>query len=142
MEDFVTIEIAKKLKKKGFKELCTHFYRNETSIPQETFCGLRSNTHHKWSFNSMEVKLKDTHVRVQVNIVDAPTISQVLKWLRKEKELHVVFPFYEDKGFYYYVQRIGNAARIVSSFNDSDTCFDTAELAAIAGIEYCLDNLI
>ena len=140
--EIVSFEIAKKLKEKGFKELCTHFYRNKTLKPQDMFCGLRSNMHHKWSFNSMEVKLKDTHERIQVNIIDAPTISQVLKWLRKEKKLHVVFPFYEDKGFYYYVQRIGNAARIVSSFDDSDTCFDTAELAALAGIKYCLDNLI
>ena len=91
----------------------------------------------------------DTKEVYEINIlleryfeIPKPTISQVLKWLREEKKIHIVCPFYKDKGFYYYVQRIGNAARIVSSFDDSDTCFGTAELAALAGVEYCLDNLI
>lgn len=72
----------------------------------------------------------------------APTISEAMMWLRKEKELHVVCPFYKDVGFYYYVQRIGSAARIVSSFDDSDDCYDSYEQAALAGIEYILNKLI
>lgn len=79
MKDFVSFEIAKKLREKGFRELCTHFYKNKILISQEMFCGIRSNTHHKFSFNSISVKLKDTHEQVKLNIVDAPTISQVLK---------------------------------------------------------------
>lgn len=140
--EIIPFKIAKKLKEKGFRELCTHFYRYGMCIPQEMFCGLRSNAHHKWSFNSMDAKLKDTYEQVQVNIVDAPTISQVLKWLREEKKLNIVCPFYKDRGFFYYVQRIGKAATLVSSIDDSDPCFDTAELAALAGIEYVFDNLI
>ena len=132
MEDFVPFEIAKKLKEKGFPQRPDYF--NYSSYYD--WDGLRK-IH---SLSNASVWFDPNISRD--NIYFAPTISQVLKWLRKEKKLHVVFPFYEDKGFYYYVQRIGNAARIVSSFDDSDTCFDTAELAALAGIKYCLDNLI
>ena len=109
-DDFVTYELAVKLKEKGYP----------IEYKFETKC---------WS---AECK----------RIVVLPNIYKVLNWLRKEKKMHIMCPFYEDKGFYYYVQRIGNAARIVSSFGDSDDCFDTTEQAAIAGIEYVLDNLI
>ena len=134
MEDFVPFEIAKKLKEKGFEDNCIGYYdyagkfhyNYESAISNKEIYFCHSKYDNIW----------------HRDLVDAPTISQVLKWLRKEKKLHIVSPFYEDKGFYYYVQRIGNAARIVSSFDDSDTCFDTAELAALAGIKYCLDNLI
>lgn len=113
--DFVTFELAKKLKEKG--------------CPQDAFIGYDE-------FGTLCIG--DEHSIVCVS----PTISQVLKWLREEMKIHIVCPFYKDKGFYYYVQRIGNAARIVSSFDDSDDCFDTYEHAALAGIEYTLDNLI
>ena len=124
MENFVPYELAVKLEEKGFDEVCYNYYE-----PLRHF------------LNPLKVPWTNKDCK-SYGAIAAPTISQVLKWLREEKKLHVVFPFYEDKGFYYYVQRIGNAARIVSSFDDSDTCFDTAELAALAGIKYCLDNLI
>ena len=145
MEDFVPFELAKKLKEKGFREKCLTYYDVEDNV------GLLYNTQYTDDMSPCQytdlLQSHNTDTTVaqpddSENCCDAPTISQVLKWLREEKKLHVVFPFYEDKGFYYYVQRIGNAARIVSSFDDSDTCFDTAELAALAGIKYCLDNLI
>ena len=134
MENFVPYELAVKLKEKGFKDNCIGYY---------DYAG-KFHYNYKSAISNKEIyfchrKYDNIWHR---DLIDAPTISQVLKWLREEKKLHVVFPFYEDKGFYYYVQRIGNAARIVSSFDDSDTCFDTAELAALVGIEYVIDNLI
>lgn len=153
MEDFVTIEIAKKLKEKGFRELCTHCYRNGNFRPQEMFCGLKSNTHHKWSFNSMEVKLKDTHERVQFNIVDAPTISQVLKWLREEKEVYVsVIPEYNEfnpvKGVTYRLEvaywKDNEFGYETVEWLDKETytiiTFDSYEKALLEGIEYVIDN--
>ena len=131
--DFVSFEIAKKLKEKGFRENCFAYYNNEHIEYNYEFPLF---VNEMWfSHNSYDsIWHRDNY--------DAPTISQVLKWLREEKKIHIVCPFYKDKGFYYYVQRIGNAARIVSSFGDSDDCFDTHEQAALAGIEYVLDNLI
>lgn len=136
--DFVSYDIAKKLKEKGFRELCTHFYRYGTSTPQEMFCGLRSNTHHKWSFNSMEVKLKDTHERVQVNMIDAPTISQVLKWLREEKKVHIQILFVCPPNKWEYI----TIKTTNCELRGMRASFASYELAAIAGIEYVIDNLI
>lgn len=127
MEDFVPYEIAKKLKEKGFNEPCFGYYHLDNGDDSFEVCG-----NGDYDF----LNSKNTYR------IGAPRISQVLKWLRKEKKLHVVCPFYKDKGYYYYVQNVGNAARIVSSFDDSDECFESSEQAALAGIEHILDNLI
>lgn len=141
-EDFAPYELAVKLKEKGFRELCTHFYRNGNLTPQEMFCGIRNNTHPKCLFNSTEVKLKDTLKQVQVNIVDAPTISQVLKWLREEKGMYIQITLFEycydycilDTKMVYY----DNEHKVL---HQGPTGYSYDE-AALAGIEYCLENLI
>lgn len=133
-EDFVSFDLAKKLKEKGFKNNCIGYY----DYAGEFHYGYASNISNREIYFCHN-KYDNIWHR---DLVDAPTISQVLKWLREEKNMHVVCPFYKDEGFYYYVQRLGNAARIVSSFGDSDDCFNTYGLAALAGIEYVLDNLI
>ena len=67
-EDFVPFELAKKLKEKGFKEKVNAYYG-------------------KWE------NLFDVHPALDMNDCDyrasAPTISQVLKWLREEKKIYV-----------------------------------------------------
>lgn len=125
MEDFVSEDLARKLKKKGYPIEIVPI-DNRSDKPNPILFAL--------PYDNPEWHYCDAWY--------IPTISQVLKWLREEKKMHIVCPFYKDKGFYYYVQRIGNAARIVSSFGDSDDCFDTHEQAAVAGIEYILNNLI
>lgn len=71
MEDFVTFEIAKKLKKKGFNEGCYKYYEDKEL---------------KWSNSPW---LETQFNNYLPHITAAPTISQVLKWLRKEKNLHI-----------------------------------------------------
>lgn len=126
--DFVPFELAVKLKEKGYPQHITdEAYITDNYGEDEYDIGDR-----------LSIPLIPDYM----DDVAAPTISQVLKWLREEKKIHIVCPFYEDKGLYYYVQRIGNAVRLVSSFSNRNDCFDTYEQAAIAGIEYVLDNLI
>jgi hypothetical protein len=71
---------------------------------------------------------------------DAPTISQVLKWLREEKCLHIEiqYIFSEETIWDFEVVLIGSYERW---WNESEP-LDSYEQAAIAGIEYVLDNLI
>ena len=81
MEDFVTFEIAKKLKEKGFQEECLAYYSKDSDFYYNTCycsdveCAFKS-------FNS-----RPNHICGKR--IDAPTISQALKWLRKEKHLHI-----------------------------------------------------
>lgn len=137
-EDFVTYDIAVKLKEKGFKEKCFAYYYpkgSELIFNQNQFRGgivedcLYSN-------NSLPNECMAS------DFVDAPTIPQVLKWLREEKKLFVE-PSLFKYGYESYIQS--------TTFEDdkdyTDTWrvegfYSTYEQAALAGIEYVLDNLI
>ena len=121
MEDFVTFEIAKKLKEKGFN--CKYPFAMYTKYEQ--FCPLYSSDKHYFGIDDF-----DKHACI------APTISQVLKWLR-EKEISVepLSTPYNDWKCY-----IKNKGEIVTMISGDK--YKTYEQAALAGIEYVLDNLI
>lgn len=70
-------------------------------------------------------------------MIDAPTISQVLKWLREEKGIHVCIALGEFSDWMYDVSRIDG-----NMFCKAEDDFESYEQAALAGIEYVLDNLI
>lgn len=120
MEDFVTYEIAKKLKEKGYpmEEIPTGGIDNRNfpilyDLPKE---------HPNWQ---------------DCKAWWVPTISQVLKWLREEKKIYVLIEVeYEDWFEYKIVQTIKGIRR------SSTRVYETYEQAALAGIEYVLDNLI
>lgn len=135
-EDFTPFELAKKLKKKGFKQDCIAYYMphsDELIYNIKPYKGVEL-----YSFNSLRKEL------ISSDFIDAPTISQVLKWLREEKKLFVL-PSIDDLGWCYsvhtdlYWDGCGNLVR--SSYH-AKSYFETYEEAMLAGIEYCLDNLI
>ena len=133
MCEFVNFSIAKKLKEKGF---------NPQKQPNYLY------------YNGELVEVKD-HYNISPYEY-APTISQVLKWLREEKRIFVAInigycyesdeiPFPTNpkmepilKGYYYGIWELDN----LNDKNGRSKYFETPELAAIAGIEYTLDNLI
>ena len=112
MEDFVTFEISKKLKGKGFK------------------------------YNKMNL-LDRICMENQIN---HPTISQVLKWLREEKKIYIEIFLY-DRKYSYLVKDITQICeddlfhKCLNEDTDDEE-YATYEQAALAGIEYVLDNLI
>lgn len=146
MEDFVSFEIAVKLKEKGFNELCTYAYCEQggwNKYKQErepiTYV-LRTDGNPFGSFyrgKNWNVKYETNKNKIRCS---APTISQVLKWLREEKCLHIeiLHIFSEETLWDFEIARIGSYERW---WNDLGL-FDSYEQAALAGIEYCLDNLI
>ena len=109
MEDFVTLEITKKLKEKGFP--------------------IKTKTEGKFGLT----KVKEADI--------LPTISQVLKWLREKKGWIIVVRLYSTNGWYWFIQD-KNGELKSSHLASCDDCFATYEQAALAGIEYALDNLI
>ena len=114
--DFAPIELAVKLKKKGFNYPCIgHYVNNQLYI-----------AHYHNAFHSD----KDESV-------DAPTISQVLKWLRNTQNLHVeTYPC--GLGMWKFL--VTN----ISTFEERALCdkYTSSEQAAIAGVNFCLENLI
>lgn len=90
------------------------------------------------------------------NLYFAPTISQVLKWLRKEKKIHitvlVITESYKDADNNI-CEELSFWSFSITSLIDGSTVYDdfeeiacvvhqSFEQAAFAGIEYVLDNLI
>lgn len=136
MEDLVTFEIAKKLKEKGFREECLYHYPNcgEDYAEANYIHGddrFDINTDYLYQCNNNDSYL-----------IDAPTISQTLKWLREKHSIHISTKPYncEDGTMWLYEIRKFNKCIIFVIANR--TGFVKEEQAVLAGIEYVLDNLI
>lgn len=132
--EFVSFEIAKKLKEKGFKEKCIAYYWEkinehtpsfviEDNMPEDSLCLLDLLSNHnkaEWS-----------------PFIDAPTVSQVLDWLRKEKKIYVTVNVEREDWFEYKI------VQLIKNTHYTGTCvYENYDNAMLAGIGYVLDNLI
>ena len=135
MKDFVTFELAKKLKEKGYPQRPDYF--NYSSYYD--WDGLRK-IH---SLSNASVWF-DPNISRE-NIYFAPTISQVLKWLREEKNIVFGISPMQEMDCYY----LGWCVTIYKVDDNGyglswqeELYYDTYESAAIAGIEYAVDNIL
>ena len=126
--EFITFEIAKKLKDLGYNTPFFFFYRIDDQL-----------IHH-----AMVSKPLVYGENVDNEVVLAPTISQVLKWLREEKELHIEIRMYHNCYLWeIYNTKIYDVDLLYQkSEKYSTTEHETYEEAALAGINYVLDYLI
>lgn len=122
MEDFVNFELAQRLKEKGFRKPCILYYNSDK---------VRT-----W-FNEPDIAKNFVPATLGNDDVLAPSISQVLKWLRKERGIHVCITLGEFSDWVYDVSRIDG-----NMFCKAEDGFKSYEQATLAGIEYCLDNLV
>lgn len=137
-EEFVTFEISKNLKEKGFKEQCVAYYYpsgSELFFNQTTFRGATVEDC-LYSYNFLPVEC------IGSELIDAPTISQVLKWLRETKGLYVDISLCK-KGYYtlVYETKFPDNKDYANSWH-IDGLSETYEHAALVVIEYVLNNLI
>jgi hypothetical protein len=126
-EDFVPFELAKKLKEKGFNEPCYGYYHCNGGNESFELCG---------NGNRDFLNSKNKHR------IAAPTIPQVLKWLREEQKLHIEVMFIRplrNRVKYYITDTDGSRGDFMDV---ADEHYETWEQATLAGIEYVLDNLI
>lgn len=117
-------KIAKKLKEKGFREPCLLYYNSDKV--------------RIW-FKEPWIAKNFTPTTLGNDDVLAPTISQVLKWLR-EKDIMVEIPIdLGDNGIWQFTFRIQT-----KEFYERATKCDyvSYESAALSCIEYVIDNLI
>lgn len=142
-EEFVPFELAKKLKEKGFKEKCLAYYDVEDNV------GLLYNTQYTdEALPCQYTDLLQCHNTGEAETqpddsgfcVDAPTISQVLKWLREEKNIHIGFGYTPRKKWRHVVMYMDD--RFYNKPTLTVDGFLKIEQAAIAGIEYVLDKMI
>lgn len=127
--EFVSFDIAKKLKEKGFPQV----KKNTLAMYGEDGC-----IYHlcpTLDVNSFYYAFDDFDEHDCV----CPTISQVLKWLREQKKIEIVASFdYEDKTWGY---QVGDMTLTEDSILAYRWNFPTYEQAALAGIEFILDNI-
>lgn len=133
IEDFVTYEQALALKKLGFDERCLYYYNvNEQIVANERDY-------------QEEVSVKDLYISynseyTSYNRIDAPTLAQAQKWLRKEKNLCVCSEIdivdTEDNKYFWTIYKLPSKKQIWKTIS-----FDSPEEALSAGITECLKIL-
>jgi hypothetical protein len=128
-EDYVSFEIAKLLKEKGFDEDCYTFYEydskelyREERIP---CCNSRSDDY------------------------AAPTLQMAMKWLRETHKLFIEVHIEQGKKVSYkfiiwdfYIIHPNKYVGGTYDFREEQEGFSTPEDAVKAAIKYCLENLI
>ena len=122
-EDYVSFEVAKLLKEKGFDEPTFWFYVGDGTkyLAHKTLNG-------------------DWYRR--------PTLQMAMKWLREVHSLYVDISFNRFNKTYhfnivqYYQYDNKNKPYIEQTFYVLDNMFDSYEKAIESAIKYCLENLI
>lgn len=121
--EFVTFELSKKLKDLGFNEPFFFFYREDDKDKY---------VHHA----SISKPLIYCN-KIDNEVIIAPTIAQVLRWLREEKNIHIEIRLF-TYGYGFDIYKIYPKERMVWS---GTLEYETFEQATLKGIEYVLDNL-
>ncbi len=119
-EDYVTIELAKKLKEKGFPQ------GNKDDITEKYYTIDNSFTAAVMMTNGEDVKWY------------CPTISQVLKWLREQDIMVEIIPSLVDDGTWTFSFRI----QTKKFYDRAMTDYNSYEEAVMECIGYILDNLM
>ena len=117
MSEYVTIELAKKLKEKGFPQ------GNKDDITEKYYTISDSLTAAMISANGEDVKWY------------CPTIGQVLKCLREEKKIHIGVLYHGYYAVWIQPMKRNEAEHVIHDCK-------TYEEAELEGIEFVLDNLI
>ena len=129
-EDYVSYEIAKLLKEKGFEGENRDWYNMEGFIEEFGADDGIDPTAHEDIFNS---------------IIPAPTLQMAMKWLRKEHNLEI-YPYHNspdnrhNSGWWFEIIKYPNSVAEYESGIDEEV--DTYEEACEAAIKYCLEKLI
>ena len=126
MEDYVTFEQAKKLKKFGFDWECNHYYDKQEQFEQVVV----SNYDNYYNCNSDDFE----------DACSAPTLSQSQKWLREVKEICVTSSIKIHKGKYKFNWSI-TLFKEGRGIWDESVIYDTYEQALSAGIDKALELL-
>ena len=127
--EFVNFSIANKLKEKGFREECfARYYCSDKAYFERN--SYNPDTESNFYCYNNDEDLGRLYI-------DAPTISQVLKWLREVKKMHIIIPASFEDDYWWEVRDFN---RKISKYSRVE--YTSYEKATIAGIEYVLDKLI
>ena len=142
-EDYVSFDLSKLLRDKGFDEKCSHLYRKDG---EHLYCGYGKLT----ELTNTEIATATDWVKKEFECT-CPTLQRAMKWLRDIHKLGV-FPttYYREMGgkvkhdYGSTIVRLDTFEIIGNSENISDYTFeaDSYEETAEKAIRSCLDKLI
>ena len=132
-EDYVSFEVAKLLKEKGFNVPFYFFYRTDDK-----------SIHHVVAANPLIYCDK-----IDDEVISAPSLSMAMKWLRKVHNIHIaIVPCEVGPGVMDYTYILYKVDTENFIFNDleiqgrANTDKMSASKTCEAAIKYCLENLI
>ena len=133
-KDFVTYEQAVALKKLGFREKCLcHYTFGEFVI--NNYVVNEEKDEYVYVDNLLDSLNTDT---LGDNICDAPTLSQVQTWLRKEKRYSVEELYDCDDKWSYFIVKMSDGEYIkhISDFNSPEEALSAGISEAIKFLEF------
>lgn len=138
MEDFVPFDLAVKLKEKGFSCKYPFAMYDEDGDFYPLFTSCDEDEDIKCIFGNRGYYGYDDFIGDKDAVI-APTISQVLKWLREEKKLHISIDVWGRTWGCDIINLTGGHSLYWTAYCEDIKSYEDA---ALAGIEYVLDNLI
>jgi hypothetical protein len=138
---FIDKELSIKLKEKGFDKPCFGWYDNKIIDNNKLYLNVKEG-----SYKDLLEYTNDFEW-----IIDAPTIDQVLEWLREEKNIHInvnALPsictnYISTQGHRLLFDiRVSYFKEDMFNYYDLDEPYFKYEDACIAGIEYVVEHLI
>ena len=121
-EDYVSFEVAKLLKEKGFEGENRDWYNTEGFIEEVGVDDGIDPTAHEDIFDSL---------------VPAPTLQMTMKWLREVHKIFILIQQHIDMSYEWYIYEDGTWKGC-----DRESHNNSYEQACEAAIKYCLENLI
>lgn len=140
-EDYVSLEVAKLLKEKGFREPVYHSI-NKTYRDDRDDVSI-------WTSDRPENHNAIPEEKNHFCTYSCPTIQMAMKWLREVHKIHIqveaIVPEYYEKDEYVYRFHYKRLKHIPIYNNMSyidDTQYVSYEQACEAAIKHCLEHLI
>lgn len=141
-EDYVSYEVAKLLKEKGFdsEEVGCHggFYSERC---YQSGYGIITDSGQEVGIVYDDLRNADLEYDEYLR----PTLQMAMKWLREKHKIHIQIWILEEKGYWFDIEKILNAQykhKSLYSTGLENIYFESYEEAVENAIRYCLKNLI
>ena len=139
-ENYVSFEIAKLLKEKGFNEETEYVFSNNGELLRLSHFGIKDLTNACNDYHTWKLPIEGV-----ASIISAPTLQMAMKWLREKHNIVVELFIREDAKYVWYIHRIEtmfNKKYLVFCWGSKNTKYERYEEACEAAIGYCLKHLI
>lgn len=150
-EDYVSFEIAKLLKEKGFDGSCFYVWtKTENAVPSllatANFVEGEMVTNRETLDAVAQYHMNIYGLNNRVEGYLCPSIAMAMKWLRNIYNLHIIIKSvirtYGATEYYYEVNGTKDHSICVICDIFKDETWDTYEQACESAIKYCLEKLI